>query len=151
MTRAELSEDSSTWNIPGTRAKNKRPHVIPLPPLAREIVAGVKQIAGKPGYVFTTNGRTPVSGFSKTKKRLDIAMPAVPHWRVHDLRRTAATGMARAGADLHVIERALNHVSGSFGIEPTSRDTERPAQPSRRPDHPVLRDEGELHVDSFAK
>jgi hypothetical protein len=31
------------------------------------------------------------------------------------LRRTAATGMARAGADLHVIERSLNHVSGSFG------------------------------------
>ena len=37
------------------------------------------------------------------------------------------------------------------GIEATARDTERPAQPSRRPDPPVLRDEGELHVDSFAK
>jgi hypothetical protein len=40
---------------------------------------------------------------------------SLANWRIHDLRRTAATGMARAGADLHVIERALNHVSGSFG------------------------------------
>jgi integrase len=39
----------------------------------------------------------------------------IPPWRLHDLRRTAVTGMARAGADLHVIERAVNHVSGSFG------------------------------------
>jgi hypothetical protein len=37
------------------------------------------------------------------------------------------------------------------GIEPTPRDTERPAQPFRRPDPPVLRNEGELHIDSFAK
>ena len=38
----------------------------------------------------------------------------VPPWRVHDLRRTAASGMARCGVDLPVIERVLNHVSGSF-------------------------------------
>jgi integrase len=55
-----------------------------------------------------------VSGWSKTKKRLDHLM-GVTDWRIHDLRRTAATGMARAGADLPVIERALNHISGSFG------------------------------------
>jgi hypothetical protein len=42
-------------------------------------------------------------------------MGPVPPWRIHDLRRTAVTGMARCGADLHVIERAVNHVSGSFG------------------------------------
>src|SRR5205823_5962354 len=82
--------------------------------------------------VFTTNGRTPVSGFSKVKLALDRAMVAAAReeavqngadpakvtivpWRFHDLRRTAATGMQRAGASLHVIERALNHVSGSFG------------------------------------
>ena len=42
-------------------------------------------------------------------------MGETPPWRIHDLRRTAVTGMARAGADLAVIERAVNHVSGSFG------------------------------------
>jgi hypothetical protein len=45
----------------------------------------------------------------------DPAEVTFPPWRLHDLRRTAVTGMARAGADLHVIERAVNHVSGSFG------------------------------------
>jgi integrase len=105
---------------------------VPLPPLAREIIDGVKKIAGKPGYLFTTTGAAPVSGFSRVKARLDKLMlklareeaaalghdPAevkIPLPRIHDLRRTAVTGMARAGADLHVIERAVNHVSGSFG------------------------------------
>jgi integrase len=121
MTRDELSEDTAIWTISGTRTKNRRSHVVPLPRLAQEVLAGIKQIAGKRGYVFTTTGNTPVSGFSKIKARLDRAMGAaaggttIPPWRLHDLRRTAASGMARAGADLHVIERTLNHVSGSFG------------------------------------
>ena len=39
----------------------------------------------------------------------------MPSWRLHDCRRSFATGLARLGTDLHVIERCLNHVSGSFG------------------------------------
>jgi len=59
------------------------------------------------GLVFTTTGETAVSGFSKLKRRLDLAMlqakraelgarkgDAIPGWTLHDLRRTAATGMA---------------------------------------------------------
>ena len=70
--------------------------------------------------VFSTNGRTPPSGFSKAKARLDLVMQdalsgAVPPWRTHDLRRTAASGMAAAGVPPHVIERILNHVSGAQG------------------------------------
>jgi len=60
-----------------------------------------------------------------------------------------------AGANLRtqfiIAPTALTARSGQPSIKATSRDTERPAQPSRRPDHPVLRDEGELRVDSFAK
>jgi integrase len=130
MTRGEISEDGTTWTLSAPRTKNRRVHDVPLSPLAREIIADVKKIAGKPGFVFTTTGTTPVSGFSRLKTRLDGLMtklareeaadrdPAevkIPPWRLHDLRRTAVTGMARAGADLHVIERAVNHVSGSFG------------------------------------
>jgi len=132
MTRSEISEDGTTWTLSASRTKNRRVHDVPLSPLAREIIAGVKMIAGKSGYVFTTTGTKPVSGFSRLKGRLDKLMtklacdeaaasgrdPAevkIPRWRLHDLRRTAVTGMARAGADLHVIERAVNHVSGSFG------------------------------------
>ncbi len=47
-------------------------------------------------YVFSTNGRTPVSGFSKAKARLDSLME-ISDWRLHNLRRTAAIGMARLG------------------------------------------------------
>src|SRR5262249_5506349 len=60
----------------------------------------------------TTNGRTPVSGWSKLKKRLDAAMQ-IPPWRVHDLRRTTATQMAELGVPPHVVEAALNHISGA--------------------------------------
>jgi hypothetical protein len=45
--------------------------------------------SGGEGFVFTTTGRSPVSGWSKTKRRLDEAMK-IPPWRLHDLRRTAA-------------------------------------------------------------
>jgi integrase len=134
MTRSELGLDDkgrSVLTLPPARTKNKRTHVVPLSPLADGIIGTVKKIAGKPGYVFTTNGATPVSGFSKAKRNIDQTMVKLARqeaieagrdpsavivvpWRVHDLRRTAVTGMARAGADLHVIERAINHVSGSF-------------------------------------
>src|ERR1700694_2502766 len=58
---------------------------------------------------------------------------------------------ANLRAQLFVTPAAPTARSCQPGIEPTPRDTERPAQPPRRPDPPVLRDEGELHVDSFAK
>ena len=63
--------------------------------------------------MFTTNGRTPVSGWSKIKKKLDATMGSARPWRLHDLRRTCATGMASIGIAPHVIEACLNHVSGS--------------------------------------
>jgi integrase len=109
MRRAELSDDGATWSIPGERTKNKRPHIVPLAPLAREILA---TMADDGDLVFTTTGRSPVSGWSKIKARLDDAM-GIPPWRLHDLRRTAATGMAEIGIAPHIVEAALNHVSGA--------------------------------------
>jgi integrase len=112
MTWDELSGDLAILHLPGERAKNHRPHNLPLPPLARELLAGVKRIEGC-RFVFSTNGRTPVSGFSKIKARLDATM-AIPPWKLHDLRRTVASGLQRLGVALPVTERVLNHVSGSF-------------------------------------
>jgi integrase len=110
MRTPELSDDGATWTIPGERTKNGRAHVVPLSPQAREVLAGVLRISDS--LVFTTNGRTPVSGWSKVKRRLDRAAE-IPSWRLHDLRRTAATGMAELGVPPHVVEAALNHVSGA--------------------------------------
>ena len=95
--RDELADDLATLRLPGTRTKNGRPHDVPLPPLTREILAGVPRVEGC-RFVFSTNGKTPVSGHSKIKLRLDATMLAVakkergddvsiPPWRLHDLRR----------------------------------------------------------------
>lgn len=125
MRRAELNEDGAIWLVPGTRTKNKRDHSVPLSSLTREILDGVRTVSGGPGYVFSTTGLTPISGFSKAKRRLDELMTSsakvngveIPPWRLHDLRRTCATGMAESppsglGIAPHIVEACLNHVSG---------------------------------------
>jgi integrase len=109
MRRAELSDDGATWTIPSERAKNRRTHVVPLPPLARELIASVP-LAGD--FVFSATGV--LNGWSRLKNRLDAAMQ-IPPWRLHDLRRTAVTGMAELGVRTDVIERVVNHVSGTRG------------------------------------
>ncbi len=124
---SEMSDDGATWTIPGHRTKNHRAHVVSLSRVAREIVAGA---AAGGDHVFTTTGTTPVSGWSKIKARLDTAMIekmredakaeglnsakcSLPAWRLHDLRRTCATGMAEIGIAPHIIEACLNHISGA--------------------------------------
>lgn len=118
-TEAEI--DGDVWTLPASRAKNGRAHVIPLSPQALAAMAAQPRIASAEGWIFTTNGRTPPSGFARAKARLDVLMREalgetdLPAWRLHDLRRTAASGMARLGVNLPVVEKLLNHVSGSFG------------------------------------
>ena len=114
MKWSELSDDFTTWTLPAERAKNGRVHITPLPAAAREIIASTVRINACP-YVFTTNNRTPVSGWSKSKARLDKLMGDTLPWRLHDLRRTAVTGMGELGIAPHVIELVVNHVSGSRG------------------------------------
>lgn len=110
MRRDEFSEDGSIWTIPGARTKNHRAHVVPLPPLARSILATVKPVSIE--FVFSTTGRSPISGWARIKARLDAKMQ-IPPWRLHDLRRTAATGMAEISIPPHIVEAALNHISGA--------------------------------------
>jgi integrase len=121
MCTLEGHTDGGTWHLAGTRTKNKKPHIIPLPPLARDLIASVTK--PNSNFIFTTTGKTPVSGWSRTKKRLDAAMlaiakkergpnAAVPPFRLHDLRRTAITGMAELGVRPDVIELTVNHISG---------------------------------------
>lgn len=127
---SELSEDGTEIQLPGARTKNHRAHVVPLSPTARAIVASVPRIADSP-FVFSTNGRAPISGWAKRKKRLDAEMGNPPAWRLHDLRRTAVTGMAELGIAPHVIELVVNHVSGSrSGVAGTYNRSE--MMPERR-------------------
>jgi integrase len=100
-----------TLHLPGTRTKNKKPHQIPLPPLALQIIDSLPRIEGC-SFVFTTNGRTPISGWTKVKRQLDAEMGNPPPFRIHDLRRTAVTGMAELRIPHDVIELCVNHISG---------------------------------------
>jgi len=113
MRRAELNDDDGVWTVPASRTKNHRAHAVPLSPLAREIIAAAPRIEGD--YVFTTKGTGPMSGWSKAKRALDAQMGKIPPWRLHDLRRTCASGMQRLGVRSEIIERALNHISGAYG------------------------------------
>jgi integrase len=104
--------------LAGARTKNGEPHTISLSTTAIALVEKLPRIA-KAEYVFTTTGETPVSGWSKAKALLDAEVAkindgrALPDWRLHDLRRTVATGMQRLGISLQVVEAVLGHVSGS--------------------------------------
>jgi integrase len=112
MRLSELSADQSMWIIPGNRTKNKRAHAVPLSRLAQTLVRSALQRRGPSDLVFSTTNISPVSGWSKVKARLDAQMD-IPQWRLHDLRRTAATGMAEIGVPPHIIEATLNHISGA--------------------------------------
>lgn len=117
---AELDRKERVWLLPATRAKNQTPHLVPLAPPA---IAVLDEVAGNEpwparGLVFSTTGNTPVSGFSKIKRRLDEHMSAAlgeepRDWRLHDVRRTVATGLQRLGVRFEVTEAVLNHKSGS--------------------------------------
>jgi integrase len=111
MARSELSSDGAVWTLPPSRTKNKRPHSTFLPPLARELIGSVLNTGGD--LIWTTTGVSPVSGWNSVKRRLDARMEGVPAWRLHDLRRTCATGMAEIGIAPHIVEACLNHVSGA--------------------------------------
>jgi integrase len=105
----DIDLEDATWTIPREFTKADRAHSVPLSPPALDIVRGLPE-AGE--FVFTTRGSRPVSGFSKAKARVD-ALSAVSDWRLHDLRRTAASGMARLNVPPHVLSKVLNHAPDS--------------------------------------
>lgn len=129
MTWAEVDADG-LWTLPSERTKNSREHLVPLPAPARAILAAVPRIAGRPGFVLTTGGAAASSNFAKNKAKLDAVMLSIARdeaieagrdpdgveiapWRLHDLRRTASTGMARLRQPIHVTEAVLNHATGA--------------------------------------
>ncbi|MCL4671853.1 MAG: integrase arm-type DNA-binding domain-containing protein [Sphingomonadaceae bacterium] len=130
---AELDRATATWTIPADRAKNGVAHIVPLSPEAKAELDRLAKVgeAGddgreiehwpKTGYVLTTTGQTPISGFTKAKNALDAQVKkdrdgkALDAWRIHDLRRSVATGFQRLGIRFEVTEAVLNHVSGAKG------------------------------------
>jgi integrase len=125
MTWTEIDLVKRAWTIPRHRTKNDRIHEVQLSEAAIEVLRSMPRIGD--GLVFTTTSETAVSGFSKTKRRLDAGMlqakwaelgarkgNVIPGWTLHDLRRTATTGMAKLKFPPHIADKVLNHVSGTI-------------------------------------
>jgi integrase len=116
----EVDVEKRLWAIPRGKAKNDRAHEVHLSELAVGIIEGLPKVGKDARFVFSTNnGARPVSGFSRAKAALDrrmseLAETAVEPWILQDLRRTAATGMAKLNIAPHVVDKILNHVSGTI-------------------------------------
>jgi integrase len=121
MPRSELSETGDQWIIVAERDKTGLATLIPLSPAAQSVLNTMARI-GKAGFVFTTDGKRSISGFSNLKRSFDAKMLAelrednpdatLANWRLHDLRRTARSLMSRAGVPADHAERCLGHVIG---------------------------------------
>ena len=106
----ELDMDAAIWNLPAARAKNRRQHLIPLSAPALDILRSIPK--GASGLVFPTRNGTAFNDWSGGKERLDAALGIEP-WRLHDLRRTWVTHASEdLGIAPHIVESAVNHVSG---------------------------------------
>jgi integrase len=125
----EVNRARNEIHLEGERTKNGEDHTIPLSVAAQDLIDTVPRVAGSP-FVFTTTGNTPISGWSRAKKNIDEILLAraqlaardrgenpdkvnLAQWRIHDLRRTAATGMERLGIKQQVVEALLGHIAGS--------------------------------------
>jgi integrase len=127
---AATRPEDGVWTLPADRTKRANALRVPLSPLAGSLIAKalkdpVRAISSP--YVFSMTGDTPVSGFSKAKRRLDAVIEArraaiaeqqsefplsMPHWTIHDLRTTFNTHACEIlGVDAAVADRILNHVA----------------------------------------
>lgn len=116
----DYDEERKLWILPRETTKSDRSHEVPLSNMAIEILESIPNMGD---YVFTSSSERPFENFSRDKRVLDSKLkerraengqPPMPPWTIHDLRRTAASGMARLGVAPHVVEKILNHSSGTI-------------------------------------
>lgn len=120
MAWSELDQAAAMWRIPGERTKNGEPHTVPLNTLAIETIDKLAKGEKWPrrGAVFATSTGGAFTAHSKGKAKVDALLAddggdPVPAWRLHDLRRTLATGFQVLGVRFEVTEAVLNHLSGA--------------------------------------
>lgn len=112
MRWSEIDLEKRLWTLPSQRAKNGRQHTVPLTDAMLNLLRKVPRFLGS-DFVFTTTGKSPISGFGRLKKRLDPALPkGAEPWIIHDLRRTMSTNMAMLRVPQPVTEALLNHKTG---------------------------------------
>jgi len=116
----DIDLDAGTWTAPAETMKGGEAHVVPLAPAVVEVLRAIEPTPGT-DLVFTGGRKAArINGRSRFRQRWRDAAGDMPAWTIHDLRRTLASGLARLGVDLHVIELVLDHrpraLSGVAGI-----------------------------------
>jgi integrase len=110
MRWADLDLDAGTWVLQSEGTKSARAHLVPLSPTAIELLEATPQFGP---FVWSSDGRSHIKCYSQGKKKLDTLIAAkgseLKPWRLHDLRRTAATHMVRLGVSELIVGRVLNH------------------------------------------
>lgn len=109
MRWSDVDLERALWTLPREASKSDRLNQVPLPQLAIDVLGKLPRTGSE--LVFSTTGTTPVSGFSKAKARCD-RLSDLTGWRLHDLRRTMASGMARLKVEPWIVEKVLNHQTG---------------------------------------
>jgi integrase len=107
-----LDLEAASWTLPAEENKSGRLHVVPLPSLAVDILNETPRVGA---FVFwALKPEIAINGWGRVKRRLDAAS-GVENWRLHDLRRTVASGLARLGFEPFIVERVLNHATTAAG------------------------------------
>lgn len=106
----ELDLAQRVWTIPKLRTKNAKPHIVQL---SDQSIAALKRMKKQGPHVFAFHGAEPFQDFARAKRKVD-ELSDVTGWRLHDLRRTCVSGMARLGIAPHVADKVLNHQSGTI-------------------------------------
>uniref|UniRef100_UPI0025E09943 site-specific integrase n=1 Tax=uncultured Roseovarius sp. TaxID=293344 RepID=UPI0025E09943 len=119
---ANIDAPNARIELESRQTKNRKPHIVHLSLPALTALEARRQISGETEFVFTTNGKTPSSGISKAKARLDklLGQDFSP-WRLHDLRRSMATALAASGIPEGVVDRIQNHAATSSAPSAVAR------------------------------
>jgi integrase len=117
ISELSLNVTAPLWTIPGDRSKNGQPNRVPLSPLAVRLIQEARELFGDRDWLFPgVSGQGPVDPHAPTKALARArAVIGLEDFRIHDLRRTAATRMAEMGISPHTISMILNHVSATRG------------------------------------
>jgi integrase len=113
----DFNPSAPVWTVPGKRTKNRKPNRVALSPLALFVIAQAKELAGESAWLFPSPTNEGPIGPHAATKALDRARSSIglEDFRIHDLRRTAATRMAELGISPHTISLILNHASARKG------------------------------------
>lgn len=126
---SEFDLDRKVWSVPAERFKANQVHVVPLTDAMLKVLATIPR---RSQFVFTNNGKVPINGWPKLKRKVDVRMlrtlkakarkrgesastVTLPHWINHDIRRTVRTNLAALGLADHIAEMVLGH--GRKGIQ----------------------------------